>query len=376
MDVTKSTTPRSQWHPRGHIHIFICTLHLLELDLLPDFPDISESTFHAAKAPTNLQQRVKGVEWALYRLFELHDPEETRTTLKPHFPPSTPKASLGLRAALYKSLTELKKNGVLPREIVLRKTMLDECKGEKFEEVLAAFAMVVLRQKVDTILAATTTTTTTARQLERKPSSLTDPKFDAEHIVPLILAHRVLLQKSLAKRQDLRERAVAQAQELETQRQDIAWRTQIVSQNDELEQVPEHEYEALKGRVNTAFARDRRWAKYILEGDGTCTPFEEDTSRRSKADGGADRTRTANEPMMQVLVSMSKRRDHIEDLNRLRDSLLTSRTGEMQVGEQATTTTIEGASGDHRVTKSAGTSSGPRFNKHQSLTPGILSTQR
>ncbi|KAK5242031.1 hypothetical protein LTR20_008580 [Exophiala xenobiotica] len=367
MDVTKSTTPRSQWHPRGHIHIFICTLHLLELDLLPDFPDISESTFHAAKAPTNLQQRVKGVEWALYRLFELHDPEETRTTLKPHFPPSTPKASLGLRAALYKSLTELKKNGVLPREIVLRKTMLDECKGEKFEELLAAFAMVVLRQKVDTILAATTSTS----QLKRKTSSLADRKCDAEHIVPLILAHRVLLQKSLAKRQDLREKAAVHTQELETQRQDIARRTQIVSQNDELEQMSDHEYEALKGRVNTAFARDRRWAKYILEGDGTCTPFEEDTSRRSKADGGADRTRTANEPMMQILTSMSKRRDHIEDLNRLRDSLLTSR-----IGEQATTTAIEGAPGDDRVTKSEGISSGPRFSKHQSLTLGVLPTQR
>jgi hypothetical protein len=373
MDFTKSTISRSQWHHRGHIQIFIRTLHLLEIDLLPDFPDISESTFHAAKAPANLQQRVKGVEWALYRLFELHDTEETRTTLKPHFPPSTPKASLGLRVALYKSLTELKKNGVLPREIVLRKTMLDECKGERFEELLAAFAMVVLRQKVDTILAAATTTTTS--QLKRKTLSLADRKCDAEHIVPLILAHRVLLQKSLAKRQDMRAKAAVQAQELDTRRQDIARRTQIVSQNDELEQMSEHEYDALKGRVNTAFARDRRWVKYILEGDGTCTPSE-DTSRRSKADGGADRTRTANEPMMQVLTSMSKRRDHIEDLNRLRDLLLASRIGEIQNGEQATTTAIEGAPVDHHVIKSEGTSSGPPFNKHQSLTLGVLSTQR
>ncbi|KAK5467229.1 hypothetical protein LTS15_000201 [Exophiala xenobiotica] len=363
METPKSTISRSQWHPRDHVSLFIRTLHLLELDLLPDFPDISESTFHAAKAPTNLQQRVKGVEWALYRLFELYDPEETRTTLKPHFPPSTPKASLGLRAALYKSLTELKKNGVLPREIVLRKTMLDECKGERFEELLAAFAMVVLRQKVDTILAATTTTS----RLKRKTSSPADRDCDAEHIVPLILAHRVSLQKSLARRQDLREMAAAQAQELETQRQDIAWRTQIVSQNDELEQMSEHEYEVLKGRVNTAFARDRRWAKYILEGDGNCNPSE-DKSRRSKTNG-ADST-TANEPMMQLLASMSKRRDHIEDLNHLRDSLLTSR-----IGEQATKTAVEGAS-DHHVTKSEGTSSGPRFNKHQNLTLGILSTQR
>jgi hypothetical protein len=75
--------------------------------------------------------------------------------------------------------------------------------------------------------------------------------------------------------------------------------------------------------------------------------------------------------MMQILSSMSKRRDHIEDLNHLRGSLLTSR-----IGEQATTTAIEGAPGDHHVTKSERTSSGTRFNKHQSLTLGILSTQR
>ncbi|KIW55657.1 hypothetical protein PV05_04388 [Exophiala xenobiotica] len=256
MDLSKPAFARSQWHPRGHIAIFLRTLHLLDLNFLPDFPDISESTFHAAKAPANLQQRFKGVEWALYRLFELYDPGETRTTLKPHFPPSTPKESLSLRAALYKSLTELKKNGVLPRETVLRKTMLDECKGEKFEELLAAFAMVVLRQRVDVDLITTT------GQVKGKRSSLADRRCDEEHIVPLILAHRVSLQKSLAKRRDLRERAATQAQELETQRQEIARRTQIASQNDELEQMSEQEYEALVGRVNHAFNQGGRCRQY------------------------------------------------------------------------------------------------------------------
>ena len=244
--------------------------------------------------------------------------------------------------------------------------MLDECKGEKFEELLAAFAMVVLRQKVDTDL------TTTTGQVKGKRSSLAGRRYDAEHIVPLILAHRVSLQKSLQKRKGLREKAAAEAQELETQRQGIARRTQIVSQNDKLEQMSEQEYEALKGCVNHAFGKDRRWTKYILE--GTCTPFE-NTSLRSKADGAADRT--ANEPMMQVLASMSKRRDHIQDLSRVRDSLLTSGTRDMQVGEQTTSIPATADASDQlngTITKT--TSSAPRFSRHQSLTLGNLSTQR
>ena len=59
--------------------------------------------------------------------------------LQPFFPPLEPLQSLNLRAALYRSLNELKKNGVLGRESVLRKTMLDECKGDKFYEILVMF---------------------------------------------------------------------------------------------------------------------------------------------------------------------------------------------------------------------------------------------
>lgn len=54
--------------------------------------------------------------------------------------------SVNLRAALFRALSELKKNGDLGREAILRKTMLDDCKGDKFEEVLAIFSTIVLRK--------------------------------------------------------------------------------------------------------------------------------------------------------------------------------------------------------------------------------------
>jgi hypothetical protein len=47
---------------------------------------------------------------------------------------------------LFRALNELKKNGVLGREIILRKTMLDECKGDKLLEILAVFSTAVVKR--------------------------------------------------------------------------------------------------------------------------------------------------------------------------------------------------------------------------------------
>ena len=67
-----------QWTGRDHVASFIRCLHLLDLDLLDDWPGISEQTFHARVSQQNMQLRIKGVEWSLYRLFELYTPAETR----------------------------------------------------------------------------------------------------------------------------------------------------------------------------------------------------------------------------------------------------------------------------------------------------------
>jgi hypothetical protein len=67
--------------------VFLRNLSLLQLDELPDRPDLSTRIF--AGGQHTLRQRVKGVEWALYHLFVIWDPEGTRNVrfLLPH-PPS------------------------------------------------------------------------------------------------------------------------------------------------------------------------------------------------------------------------------------------------------------------------------------------------
>ncbi|KAG5926854.1 hypothetical protein E4U42_002905 [Claviceps africana] len=129
------------------LSVFLANLRLLDLDLLPDWPDITVDTF-ATTGVQGLKRRIQCVEWALVRLFEMWDPEETCSKLAPFFPPADQMQSVSLRAALWRALDALKKNGVLGRDSVVRKTMLDDCKGERLEEILAYFSTAVLKSIV------------------------------------------------------------------------------------------------------------------------------------------------------------------------------------------------------------------------------------
>lgn len=79
------------WSGPGPIATFVRCLRLLDLDLLEDWPGISEQTFSTITVRQNLQTRIKCVEWSLFRLFELWSLSETtnvgckRTWLE--FPP-------------------------------------------------------------------------------------------------------------------------------------------------------------------------------------------------------------------------------------------------------------------------------------------------
>ncbi len=60
------------------IALFVTNLRLLDLDRRPDWPGITEQTFSTKDAQQNQKNRIRCVEWALFRLFELWDPVETR----------------------------------------------------------------------------------------------------------------------------------------------------------------------------------------------------------------------------------------------------------------------------------------------------------
>ncbi|KAE8387539.1 HAUS augmin-like complex subunit 6 N-terminus-domain-containing protein [Aspergillus alliaceus] len=178
----------SDWTPQPPLAVFVRNLQLLQLDYHDDWPGITVRSL--SPSSQNQRQRVKAVEWALYRLVALWDPETARDKLRPFFPPLEPLQSVNLRAALFRVLSELKKNGDLGKETILRKSMLDDCKGEKFDELLAIFSTAVLRKA----LAASTDdgVGTPAVKLSMAPG-LTQQEYQC--MIPLILAHRVSLKE-------------------------------------------------------------------------------------------------------------------------------------------------------------------------------------
>lgn len=61
---------------RANVALFLTNLRLLNLDLRDSWPNITALTFSTSQQ--NQKKRIQCVEWALYQLFALWDPEETR----------------------------------------------------------------------------------------------------------------------------------------------------------------------------------------------------------------------------------------------------------------------------------------------------------
>ena len=176
------------------VSLFVTNLRLLDLDLLRDWPNITPASFQDARA------KIKCTEYALYQLFRLFDPATTADKLLPFFPPLEPLQSVNLRAALFRCLNELKKNGVLGKEMVLRKTMLDECQGDKFWEVCLGFSAIVLRK-----VALERRSKYGRPVAERLGTAQGVTKTQKESMLPLSIAHRATLSKVLDERQRKRE---------------------------------------------------------------------------------------------------------------------------------------------------------------------------
>ncbi|KAI9875492.1 MAG: hypothetical protein M1830_008411 [Pleopsidium flavum] len=263
---TKSTTTASvaPLTSGSNITVFLRNLRLLNLDHSQDWPSITALSFSTRSAQQNQKNRIRCVEWALYHLFEIWNAEESRNKLRPFFPPLEPLQSLNLRAALFRSLSELKKNGNLGREVILRKTMLDECTGDRFEEVLAVFSTVVLRKVVraenhDHKAVARKLATTDSLSIEEQRSML-----------PLACAHRASLASLLRRKQLLRTRYEGFAQTLELKSKHIERRNEQLQASSEGEMYQDEigaaEAETLITQVRENWLGDGRWAEITVRG--------------------------------------------------------------------------------------------------------------
>ncbi|KAF7900737.1 hypothetical protein BELL_0525g00040 [Botrytis elliptica] len=250
----------------SYVALFITNLRLLDLDLRDDWPDITAVTFSTKDAQQNQKKRIQSVEWALFQLFAIWDPEETRNKLQPFFPPLEPLQSLNLRTALFRCLDQAKKNGVLGRDTVLRKTMLDECKGERLEEVLAVFSNAVLKRVVED-------DTSGRYEALAQQLALENFSYTGERTIlsALILAHKKSLGKHVAEKNNLRAKYSDFSETLELNDQQTLKRREDL--NHEMNEgegptgLSDRDLRSLQNTFRKNWSGSNEWLETILYGD-------------------------------------------------------------------------------------------------------------
>ena len=252
--------------PTSFVAVFISNLRLLDLDLRPDWPGITARTFSAKDASQSQKKRIQSVEWALYHLFCLWDSQgEDVRKMHSLFPPADQVQSVTLRAALLRGLELAKKSGALGRDAILRKTMLDECRGERFEEMLAVFSSAVLRR----VMQAEPDQGTAAHAL-----ALEQRGYSAERtqLNGLILAHKASLSHNIRQKEEARARykdfseLLARKERTLTRRRELE--AQLEHEEQGREQVSGETQRQLQRLVRNNWSGSDQWMDALLYGDG------------------------------------------------------------------------------------------------------------
>lgn len=210
------------------------------------------------------------------------DHEEARNKLRPFFPPLDQVQSLNLRAALLRGLEQAKKNGVLGRDAVVRKTMLDECKGERLAEVLAVFSSAVLKKLV------------AEQQLNDRSHPALAQTIALEHrgysgeraeLNALILAHKVSLHRLLDDKNAARARYKEFSGLLRHKEEAIARRREQVEAPKRVQEagsaISQDRKLDLRRTVRNNWSGNEHWMETLLYGDShtkkdglLSTPFD------------------------------------------------------------------------------------------------------
>lgn len=143
--------------------------------------------------------------------------------------------------------------------------MLDECKGEKFFEVLASFSAIVLK-KVLASQPAPQSKTAVARKLATSTSLSNQEQAS---LLPLAIAHRAALVNLLRKKEEKRARYMDFANLLDTKAEEINKRIRkaVGTPRSIKPAVPQREADAIKKQLKDNWIGDQRWVDVILHGD-------------------------------------------------------------------------------------------------------------
>lgn len=195
------------------------------------------------------------------------DPEEARNKLQPFFPPLEQAQPVNLRAALLRCLEQTKKNGILGRDIVLRKTMLEECRGERLEEVLAVFSSAVLKKVATEQQLNSKAPTSLAQTLALENRGYTGEMTD---LSSLIIAHKVSLRNKLDRKGAYRAQYNHFAQVLDSKERDLTRRrddSTAKAQQSRIPRLSDASKQEIRRAVRTNWTGNEQWMEALLYGD-------------------------------------------------------------------------------------------------------------
>lgn len=218
---------------------------------------------------------------------------------------------MNLRAALFRALSDLKKNGMLGKETMLRKTMLDDCRGDKLEEILAKFALMVLRKFGKAVAPPDAAHTI----FEREQSS------DRATIIPLIIAHQKGLKGLLASRNAEAQKFahVQQILDSEDQRLQATGEKRALRRQSSFEAI-RNRAENARQRLEQAWNGDETWVDVLVNGGGenvmptvSQNTFEEIWRPAQKGNAVATDTTSSNDLLDDLKNRIAGQEKRIED---------------------------------------------------------------
>lgn len=192
---------------------------------------------------------------------------EWKQKLQPFFPPLEQVQSVNLRAALLRCLEQAKKDGVLGRDTVLRKTMLDECRGERLEEVLAIFSSAVLKKVATEEQLNSKAYPSLAQTLALENRGYTGERTD---LSSLIIAHKVSLKRKLDRKRASRSQYNHFAQLLDSKEQDVTNRrdqNNAKAQQSKIPKLSDASKQEIRRAVRTNWTGNEQWMEALLYGD-------------------------------------------------------------------------------------------------------------
>jgi hypothetical protein len=137
--------------------------------------------------------------------------------------------------------------------------MLDDCKGEKFDELLAVFSTAVLRK----LVAASASEMIWNPAMTLSTASSISPR-DYQNLIPLILAHQVSLNATGARRSRVQETYEQFSHLLDDKKVELTDRASNLSTQDK--DQPRTDLDGLTQELQTNWLGSEEWATAILNG--------------------------------------------------------------------------------------------------------------